>query len=867
MQIMNYLKLTIVWFFIIVIIIACKDNPEKILSINEASDEAVSATEFLNPPDQYKTWVYWWWLKGWIDEEGIRADLDHMKNMGISGALVFHAGPASNQTPFTTEFLSSRWQQLFRYAVEQAALRNIEIGLNLCDGWDMGGPWITPELAISTGGKTKASGGTSGFELDPFNPAAMDLQWENIIGRIINEAGEDWRNKYVGTTFKYTHIDSWEGGNPKSSPVLAAEFKARRGYELGSKSGIRYTEDFDLTRAELWTDNCYGRLSELSHAQGMKTHSEAGGPNVGSYNYMGDMLKNFGSQDIVMGEFWSRENRSGSKIQIPFHDRNNVVMKEDLIKSASSAAHIYGKQIVQAEAFTRIEKNFMVSFWDLKDVGDRAFCQGLNRNVLHHMMAQAGKGVKPGYMWTNVGMEFLRTSTYWPMGKAWINYLNRCQYMLRQGTFVADFLYFHGNRGPVAMPAKFHMNPAKPDGYDCDLINAHALLTRASVNDKRITFPDGQSYRYLVLRADNTDALTPAVLSKLMELVSAGVTLIGHPPERIYGYEGYPASDENFERLKEDIWGQDPGTSGSRALGSGRVIWGPRLEAIVKEDNLVPDLEIAEDKATAALPDSVMSGLINPGFDYVHREIGSMDVYFLANLRNAKAAGDFTFRSNGLPQIWNPIDGSIQNISAYKGVGDDRIKISLNFEARQSLFVVFGSSEKADELYHNNALVLDHEITGAWNVAFDTIWGGPSAVKFNKLTDWKDHTNNGIKYYSGTANYTKTFDLPSDLRGSNRSIYLDLGEVKDMAEVSLNGSKLGAVWCKPFQLEITKDVKDTGNVLKISVVNKWSNRLLGDEVLKENYTTGNASHYTSLISSGLLGPIKLGQHKDQPTIK
>ncbi|MCP4314304.1 MAG: hypothetical protein GY790_23870 [Bacteroidetes bacterium] len=853
---MKLSKLTIVWAFIILLVSACGNNQEHAISINEAGDEALSASEFLNPPDRYKTWVFWWWLKGWIDEEGIRADLDHMKNMGISGALVFNAGPSNNQTPFTTEFMSPRWRQLFRYAVEQADLRSIEIGLNMCDGWNAGGPWITPEYAMSTGHKIKASGGSTGFELDSYNPAAMDLQWESIMGKIIDEAGEEWRNKYVGKTFKYTHIDSWEGGDPMSSPVLAEEFKARRGYELGSKSGIRYTEDFDLTRAELWADNYYGRLSEKSHALNMQTHSEAGGPSRPLYHYMGDMLRNYGSQDIVMGEFWSREDG----VNMKFHNeaRTCNLEIEDLIKSASSAAHIYGKEIVQAEAFTKIQKNFTRSFWDLKDVGDRAFCQGLNRNVLCFMVAQAGGGVKPGYTWRDVGMEFPRTMTYWPMGKAWIDYLNRCHYLLQQGTFEADFLYFHGIRGPVAMPAKFHMNPAKPDGYDCDMVNAHALLTRVSAKDKRVSFPDGQSYSYLVLRADNTDALTPVVLSKLLELVSSGVTLIGHPPERNYGYEGYPASDEDFERLNTDIWGQNPGASGSRSVGSGRVIWGPGLEAIVKEDKLAPDLEIVEDKSTAALPDSVMSGLINPGFDYVHRKIGDMDVYFLANLRNASAAGDFTFRSKGQPQVWCPVDGSIREISEYTTVGDKRTKISLDFEARQSLFVVFGSSEGADEPYLNNAFVFDHGISGPWNVAFDSAWGGPADVEFNTLMDWTDHSNDGIKYYSGTASYTKTFDLPSELRSGKTPVYLDLGIVKDIAEVSLNGTDLGVVWCEPFRLEITGAVKNRGNVLKIKVVNKWSNRLQGDEVLKENYTTGNASHHTTLYSSGLLGPVKLG---------
>ena len=167
---------------------------------------------FKYPSGTAKTGVLWWWLKGWIDEEGICADLNHMQNVGISEAVVFNAGPANTPTPFSTEFMSLRWRQLFRYAVEQAALRDIEIGLNLCDGWNSGGSWITEALAINPRRKTKQSGsGLRSFELDPFNPVAMDVHWENTVGKIINEADKEWRDKYVGKTFKYIHLDSWEG--------------------------------------------------------------------------------------------------------------------------------------------------------------------------------------------------------------------------------------------------------------------------------------------------------------------------------------------------------------------------------------------------------------------------------------------------------------------------------------------------------------------------------------------------------------------------------------------------------------------------------------------------------------------------------
>ena len=270
---------------------------------------------------------------------------------------------------------------------------------------------------------------------------------------------------------------------------------------------------------------------------------------------------------------------------------------------------------------------------------------------------------------------------------------------------------------------------------------------------------------------------------------------------------------------------------------------------------LVDDKDVRHFKDTGLDSLNIISHAGNKGND--RGMCRGDDVYFVANLRNARAAGDFTFRCKGRPQVWNAVDGSILKSPTFTVVDDRRTKLSLNFEPRQSLFVVFGSREKADGIFNNNDMDTVHEITGSWRVAFDPEWGGPASVQFDGLTDWKDHASNGIKYYSGTARYKKTFDLPGDLRDRKQAIYLDLGDVKDMAEVSLNGSTLGVVWCEPFQLDISSAVRNTGNTLKIDVANKWSNRLLGDEVLKEKYTTGNASHAPALFSSGLLGPVTL----------
>ena len=839
---------------------------------------------FRNPPDTAKCWVYWWWMHGWIDEAGIRADLDHMKEVGISGALVFQAG--GGETPFKTEFLSDRWQELFRYAVEQAALRDIEIGLNLCDGWDAGGPWVTPEYSMITekgGYRKNTMGSVRGNEIDPYNAAAMDHHWKHTVGKILDEAGEAWVKKYVGSTFKYTHIDSWERGYPNTSRVMAEEFSERRGYALGSEAGARYDEDFHRTLTEIWADNYYGRMTERSHALGLQTHAEAGGWEKSA---LLDAVRYFGAQDIVMSEYWSRATREGRglrQVTYPGGVKNYPLKYHDHLKTSAAAAHVYGKKIVQAEAYTLWAPgggyvNFSMGFWEMKDIGDRAFCLGMNRNVFHHMIAQTGEGVQPGYTWTGVGSDYLRTNSLWPMGKAVLEYKNRAQYLLQQGTYVADFLYFHGNHVPVTMPSTFFIKPALPAGYDADLVNAHALLTRASVKNERIVFPDGQSYKYLVLRKGElktlyskkpvspTDALTVNVMKKLHDLVKGGVTLIGPPPSRSFGVVKNPDDETRFDQYRQALWGETPGTSGMRKLGSGRVIWGMDLAQVVEKDQILPDLEIMESAATQALPATVKTESFGPGFGSIHRRFEGQDIYFVANLRTVAADGTFIFRNSGPLQIWDPIDGAIYDAPAAVLQEDGRTRIALNFEPRQSLFVVFGNENKAGRDYHHNRFVFDEPIEGAWRVSFDPEWGGPESIEFPKLSDWTKHENPGIKYYSGTARYRKTFDLPVKLRNSDQPVYLNLGTVKEIAEVRLNGERVGIVWSAPFQIDISSFVKDTGNVLEIDVANVFANRILGDSVLKENYTTTNAKVSEQLFPSGLLGPVKLGS-PGEPAIK
>lgn len=426
-----------------------------------------------------------------------------------------------------------------------------------------------------------------GLETDPLNKAAMDAHFQHTAVPAIKGL-----EKYLGTTFTHVHIDSGEIGNPDWTAKFREEFRRLRGYDpfpyFAAKAGLavnspetteRFFEDYERTIGDLTIECYYGYLGELAGKYGLKTHSEAAGyqkPTV-------DALRALGCNDISMSEFWSRCLEDNGRYihqlaesQLRYHDG---------IKNAASAAHVYGRPIVQAEAYTVIIRgpNFHGDLFSLKDVGDRAFCQGLNRMVLHNFIHQPESDDRaPGYIWPGVGYEFNRKATWWPMAKAWFDYLNRCQYLHQEGRTVADVCYFQGEWVPVYVPAKWAMDPPLPRGYDCDTINSEAMIDRMKVDGQgRLSLPDGFTYRYLVLNQagrwqspgtkffgaiDSTMREAPAIgsgrplalslasLRKLKELVEAGATVIGPRPNRTIGLPTNPRDETEARRLIETLW-------------------------------------------------------------------------------------------------------------------------------------------------------------------------------------------------------------------------------------------------------------------------------------------------------------------------
>lgn len=884
--------------------------------------------DFFDPPSAWKPWAYWWWLDGASSKEGITKDLEEMKKQGIAGVLLFDAGEGSPPAPRGHPFMSDAWRENFRHAVRESARLEIEMGVNLCSGWDAGGPWVSPEDALKAlvFTETTAAGSTAwnaelpqprlkevydvsgamkpageqdwyrdiailacrtgaeglwnireavdltgkfqegilkwevpegswtilrfGFtmaakrvsepsaavppswEIDPLSSAAMDRHFQATGAKLIEDAGP-----LAARTLKYMHIDSWEIGNPSWTASFPEEFRARRGYDpipylpaLAGKAVTnnevteRFQWDYRRTLADLIAENYYGRLSKLSHEHGLGTHPESGGP---FYTHAIDGLECEGTNDIPMAEFWA--SRFPYTFQSEFEEGVSCnffrssesdfpACNYGSVRQAATAAHIYGKPLCQAEAYTSFNDDWTEDPFFLKPYGDKAFCVGLTRNVLCFYVHQPELNARPGFQWAHVGTHFDRNITWWEKSHAWLTYLARCQYMLRQGMFAADILYFCGEAIP-----NFVLLDRKPlAGYDFDTVNAQVLLTSATAKDGRIVLPGGMSYRYLVIPEGAGAAMTPAVVKKLGELVESGVTLLGSRPKHAPGLTDYPRCDEKVMQLADALWGSDTAASGMRTAGKGRVIWGKTLGEVIHADRLPPDVE------WSGLPGDVQ-------LDWIHRRSGSADIYFIANLSDRQVKVELTFRmKEKLPELWDPVTGSMEELDEFREE-NGRTAVPVQFEKRQSFFVVFrrashGAHPAAGK--RNFPRITDLvTLTGPWEVRFDPAWGGPKSVTFEQLEDWSKRSEASIRYYSGTATYRKTFDLPQGIRGP---LFLDLGVVKNLAQVRLNGKDLGVVWTAPWRVAIGDAAREKENELEIEVVNLWPNRLIGDGKLPKD---------------------------------
>jgi hypothetical protein len=711
----------------------------------------------------------------------------------------------------------------------------------------------------------------SGLECDKLNAAALDFHWDHYLAPLF--ADEPFKS-----AVSLVHIDSYERGAQNWSPRLPVEFQNRRGYDVtrflpamtgrvidSVEDSERFLWDLRQTICDTMADAYFGRMADLCHREGKQFSVEP------YHQVQFDNMTCGGRGDLIQTEFWQ------GGWPGPYYFKLGV-----------SPAHVYGRRVIGAEAFTAPPEaggNWSTDPWALKPLGDLAYCQGVNHFIFHVSTQQPWLDIFPGLCTGPFGQHLERGNTWFDLSSGWLTYLARCQYMLQQGSYVGDVLYSVGENTPNESHTT---GESLPPGYDFDNINPEAILTRLTVKDGRFQLPDGLSYAVLVL-PESDDFMTAAMAEKLRTLVKAGGIIIGPRPSRSPSLKNQPVEDETVRAVAAELWGDMDGKrSTERRVGSGRVYCGVRVPAVLQSTGIRPDFSYAA-KARLTLK-------------HAHRRTSDADIYFLSDATwpyrdalDAPTQVEARFRVAGRqPELWDALTGERRPLPEFREENGETV-VPLSFGPRQSWFVVFKeTSQKSKVRIQNTAKNFSElkpvmEVRGAWEVQFDPKWGGPEkTVTFAALEDWTKQADPGIRYYSGKAIYRTNFEC--NAQDAKSRIYLELGKVKNIAAVRLNGRELGTVWCAPWRVEITSALRSGNNALEITVANLWPNRLIGDEQLPDDCqwtmtgfgipqlkawpdwlltrtprTSGRYAFTTwkhwkkddALLPSGLLGPVRM----------
>ncbi len=715
------------------------------------------------------------------------------------------------------------------------------------------GEWVilrSGMLPIGTGCHP-TSPESQGLEVDKMSKEHIRSLFDGMVGEFLRRTAAEDRK-----ALKYVIADSYETGPQNWTDGFIERFTKRYGYSpapylpcihghvVGStKRSNRFLWDWRRLIAESIAEDYVGGLRELCHENGLTLWLE----NYGHWGFPSEFLYYGGMTDQVGGEFWE----------------SATIYGNTECRSAASAAHTYGHTDVYAEAFTS-NRNFKQSPAELKSITDWVFASGINHLILHVNIHQPDER-KPGIIqW--FGTAFNRHNTWFNQSKPFIDYIRRCGVLLKAGRPVSDIAYYIGQSAPV-MTGPF--DPALPNGYDFDHINADVLIHRAKVVDGRLCIDNGPSYSLLVL--PNQTTMTPEVAQAVKRLVSEGATILGPKPLISPSLAGYPDADKQVVSLTDALWtksGDDDEAPVS--FGKGRVFSDTSIESVMSRIGLQPDVTVSGSGQLlcAAAGAGKIGRNERGGIVFKHRSTPDREIYFLANTSTNAADFMASFRISGRqPRFWNALNGQTRDAVAFTQK-DGRTEIPIHLEPSESVFVVFDAAIAADAgggaLTNYRELKITQSIQGPWKVSFDGV-KAPQPSTFESLSDWTRHEDERIKHFSGTATYETTFECSEEtLQQATR---LDLGQVGILAAVTINGVDVGTLWTTPWSVDVTKQLKAGTNTLQIRVTSTWNNRLVGDAQLpadqRETYVSQEYRGLpkTPLLPSGLIGPVTLKQPK------
>jgi hypothetical protein len=725
-----------------------------------------------------------------------------------------------------------------------------------------------------------------GLPLDALNAKAFDDYWKQFVEPLV-DAGKP----YVGKSLRYLVTDSWEAGGTNWTDGFREEFTRRRGYDpvpylpvvtgriLDSREKSKqFLFDLRRTVADLIAENYYDRFAEKAAQDGLGTHPEAGGPHGAPI----DALRNFRGVTYPQAEFWA----SSTSHRVTDVERFYV-------KEAASAAHIYGKRFVAAEG----ETSMTTAPWsesighNLQPAFDHALTEGLNRLFWHEFTSSPAEYGQPGQEYF-AGTHLNPNVTWWNQAPALLAAFSRAQFLLQQGRTVADVLYLYGDQVPGLVRVKSDDPAHVLPGYDYDVTDEDALLHRMKFAGQELATPEGVRYRALML--PNSQRLSLASLSWVRGFVRQGGTVIGKHPIGPLGIVSEKQSTE-YKQIADEMWGAcEDGTE--THFGQGHIF--------CTEDarKALASLGVSQDFSYRVGADSAAA------FDYVHRQTKNAEIYFVRSTSASSATATLSFRVRGrAPELWTPEDACRTPALVYRETADGRTEIPLTFPGSGSVFVIFegrvarhlvslqkGGTEVFPSIVQGAGVfaasddtlavhdagtyeAVDNEgkritLTSAsdvanpqfapWTLSFPPGWGAPASIPLKQFQSWTEANDPGIRYFSGTATYHSVLRVAAEPAPGQRQLWLNLGQVREIASVVVNGKAVQTLWREPFLVRVDPYLHQGSNSIEIQVTNPWTNRLIGDQQpgVMKHYTHTNVRAYTKssqLVPSGLLEPITI----------
>ena len=698
------------------------------------------------------------------------------------------------------------------------------------------GRWKVVRLGWSLVGTMNhpATEEATGLEVDKFDGAAVGRYLDHYLGMYRDASGNMIGQRGVRALL----TDSIEVGASNWTPAMVDRFKALRGYDpvpwfpaltgaiVGSRAqSDRFLYDYRRTLADLMASVHYGTIAKVARRSDLVVYGEAlenGRPSLG------DDMAMRAHADVPMSAMWTHRRETGPRWA---HVAD--------IKGAASVANIYGRRFVATEALTSA-----ASYWShgpayLKRIADLAYVSGMNRPVIHTSVHQPVDDKVPGLSLGMFGQYFGRHESWGEMARPWMDYLSRTSLMLQQGRNVADVAYFFGEEAPLTALYADKPVPDAPKEHTWDFLNPDALIEALANEGNELVTPGGARYRAIQL-AGTSQSMTLPALRKLAALVEGGATVVGLPPKTTPSLADDRAE---WSALVAKLW---PGTDRAQ-VGKGQVYAMANIDAALAAMGVAPGMRVTGAGEGARIP-------------YVHRTMADGDSFFLVNQLDRTEAIEARFRVTGkLPELWSAETGKAHPVS-YRAADGETI-VPLTLHADDSVHVVFRKPATAPSLTVTpRAPAAAGDLSGPWTVAFQPGRGAPASITLDSLVSLDQHADPGVKYFSGEATYAREFRTPKGWK-PGQQLWLNLGLVREVAEVRVNGQHAGWAWRAPWRVDLSNVAKKGRNRLEIKVANLWVNRLIGDRqpgALKVTWTAmPTYLPDAPLKSSGLIGPVKL----------